>query len=179
MADTLPAAMAAVQAKLPKIAKNEKADTGKYSYTYASLADVSEAVLPLLASHGLSFVAMPTLNETGHFVLAYQLMHTSGDTLEGAYPLPSGATAQAQGSAITYARRYVLTALVGVAPEDDDGAAASAPADHETLLSKVNDLIVQLEDAGVEHDPAKIAEFATQGVPQAQKTIARLTKMLP
>ena len=189
MADNLASAMAKVQAQLPRVAKAETADTGKFSYRYASLADVSEAVLPLLAEHGLSFVCMPTISDGGHFVLAYRLMHTSGETLEGQYPLPTSATPQAQGSAITYARRYTLLSVVGVAPDDDDDGQAAEQAatsngrrpepDHETLLSKVNELIVQLEEHGVEHDPAKIAEFATQGPVQAQKTIARLTKMLP
>lgn len=117
-------ALAAVQAQLPQIGKNAKADTGKYSYTYATLSDVSDAVFPLLSAHGLSFVCMPTVTDDGSFVLHYQLLHTSGGLLEGRYPLPLQGGPQAQGSAITYARRYVLTALVGVAPDDDDGHAA-------------------------------------------------------
>ena len=191
MADNLAAAMAAVQAKLPRVHKAETADTGKYQYRYASLADVSEAVLPLLAEHGLSFVCMPTISDGGHFVLVYRLMHVSGEALEGAYPLPTSATPQAQGSAITYARRYTLLSVVGVAPDDDDdgqaaeqaatsnGRRSQAQPDHETLLSKVNELIVQLEEHGVEHDPQTICEYAVQGVGQAQATIRRLTGMLP
>jgi hypothetical protein len=196
----LAVALAKVQASLPKIAKNEKADTGKYVYTYASLADISEQVLPLLAKHGLSFACMPTLSEGGSFVLRYRLMHAEGEALEGEYPLPVQGGPQAQGSAITYARRYTLTALVGVAPEDDDGQAAQQaavpakktakktsakkvvadPADtHETLLSRVDDLIFQLKQHGVEHDPSKIAEYALQGTSEAQATIRRLTGMLP
>ena len=190
MADNLAAAMAKVQAALPRVHKGETADTGKYQYRYASLADVHAAVLPLLAEHGLSFVCMPTLSDAGHFVLAYRLMHVSGETLEGQYPLPTGGTPQAQGSAITYARRYTLLSVVGVAPDDDDDGHAAEQAattngqraprpDHETLLDKVNQLIVQLEEHGIEHDPATICEYAVQGVGQAQATIRRLTGMLP
>lgn len=136
---TLAAALAAVQAQLPDIRKTETAKVatktgGSYEYSYADLADVSRAVLPLLGQHGLSFLAKPTLTEAGRFVLAYKLLHVSGDHEAGEYPLPSG-TAQEIGSAITYARRYVLCAITGATPDrDDDGSDANkvavrAPAD--------------------------------------------------
>jgi len=183
MADTLRQSMAQVQADLPHVRKAERADTGKYAYTYASLADVSEAVLPLLGRNGLAFVCMPTLNDAGHLVLDYRLMHESGEELEGQWPLPSAAQPQQVGSAITYARRYVLCALVGVAPDDDDdGQAATTtapPADHDQLMAQVSGLLEQLEQAGVEHDPAKIADYATKGPAQAAKTVQRLQGMLP
>ena len=87
-------------------------------------ADVTAAVMPLLAKNGLSFSAKPTLDEDGRFVLAYSLRHTSGESDGGVYPLPSG-NPQQVGSALTYARRYILSAIVGVAAEeDDDGRAA-------------------------------------------------------
>lgn len=127
----LAAALAAVQAKLPEVRKTETATVpmksgGKYSYTYADLADVSRAVLPLLGAHGLSFTCKPTINEGGRFVLAYSLLHAAGEREDGEYPLPASGTAQEIGSAITYGRRYVLCAITGVAPdEDDDGSAAS------------------------------------------------------
>lgn len=128
--DTLAAALAAFQADLPVIDKGETATVetkggGSYSYTYADLADISHQVMPLLAEHGLSFTATPTHDEGGRFVLAYSLLHTSGESRDGAFPLPN-ATPQQVGSAITYARRYCLCAVTGVAPadEDDDGRAA-------------------------------------------------------
>ncbi|HEY9354216.1 MAG TPA: ERF family protein [Nocardioides sp.] len=125
----LAAALAAVQAELPRIHKGQTAKVplkngGEYSYTYADLADVSAAVLPLLGKHGLAFTAWPTL--TGNrFVLRYELLHSSGESKGGEYPLPMDAGAQALGSAITYARRYCLCAVSGVAPDDDDDAAAA------------------------------------------------------
>jgi ERF superfamily len=131
---SLRAALVAFQAELPKIAKLNEAEVRpkegrSYTYTYADLADVSEVVLPKLAEHGLSFSAAPTLYE-GNFVLAYRLLHVSDpdDVIAGFYPLPSpNAPPQALGSAITYARRYALLAVTGVAPGGDDDDAASAP----------------------------------------------------
>lgn len=133
MADhkNLAEALAAVQAELPKVGKGNRADVksdkGSYSYRYADLADINQAILPLLGKHGLSFTAMPTLDESGRFVLAYRLQHANGDALQGVYPLPSSGRPQEVGSAITYARRYCLCAVTGIAAdEDDDGKAAQA-----------------------------------------------------
>lgn len=81
--------------------------------------------MPLLGKHGLSFTAQPTLDGNGRFVLAYRLMHAGGDSQEGVYPLPAQGSAQEYGSAITYARRYALCSVVGVAAEDDDDGQAA------------------------------------------------------
>jgi len=129
--DNLFAALAALQADLPRIGKGETAKVpgkdGKqgYTYKYADLADVSQAVLPRLAKHGLAFTSKPTLID-GQFVLVYKLTHISGETDEGVYPLPSNGTPQAIGGAITYARRYSLCAVTGVAPDGDDDDAGAA-----------------------------------------------------
>jgi hypothetical protein len=127
---TLAAALAAVQARLPEIRKGETAKVatktgGSYVYAYASLSDVSMAILPLLGAAGLCWITRPTVNDAGRLVLAYELRHTSGESVTGEYPLSPG-TPQDVGSQITYFRRYLLCAVAGVAPdEDDDGAAAS------------------------------------------------------
>lgn len=128
MTDTkhgLAEALAAFQAEIPSVVKGKTGDAGSYKYQYADLSDVTEKVLPLLGKHGLSFSAKPTHNERGAFVLAYTLRHVGGESDSGEYPLPNG-NAQQIGSAITYARRYVLCAVTGVAPggDDDDGHGA-------------------------------------------------------
>lgn len=128
---TLSAALAMFQRNLPTIRKSETAEVqtktgGKYKYSYADLAAVSQAVLPQLGAVGLSWVTRPTVNEAGKLVLAYSLRHVSGgECIEGEYPL-SGGTPQEIGSAITYARRYCLCSVTGVAPEQDDDDAAAA-----------------------------------------------------
>lgn len=131
--DNLTAALASVQANLPHITKGKTAtvrtDKGSYSYSYADLGDIAPAIHPLLAQVGLAFVALPTVTDDGRFVLAFSLRHTSGETIEGSYPLPdpTRTTPQQIGSAITYARRYTLCCVTGVVPdEDDDGATANA-----------------------------------------------------
>jgi hypothetical protein len=120
-------ALAALQAEMPKVVKNKTAKVrmkagGEYSYKYADLADVSDAILPCLARHGLAFISRPTWTADGRFVLAYSLVHESGEREDGEYPLPAGLPPQETGSAITYGRRYALTSATGIAADEDDDA---------------------------------------------------------
>lgn len=121
----LAAAMAKVQAELPKLERDRTVEVTQksgatYSYSYATLANLTEAVLPLLARNGLSFVAMPGAGSDGKMCLVYHLMHESGETLSGEFPLAAEGGIQVLGGRITYARRYCLAAVVGIAADEDD-----------------------------------------------------------
>lgn len=121
---TLIEALSQLQGRLPKIHRGQKATVGAYSYSYAGLDTVTEALLPLLSELGLAWTCRPTVI-AGSFVLAYQLVHESGEHIAGEYPLPTGGAPQAIGSAISYGRRYCLAAVTGaVTTDDDDGQAA-------------------------------------------------------
>jgi hypothetical protein len=127
---TLAGSLALVQSQLPRIVKDRTAEVptktgGMYSYSYADLAAVSAEILPLLGRCGLAWVTRPTTVE-GRFVLTYHLLHVSGEVIDGEFPLPPPSTPQAMGSAITYARRYTLCAVTGVAADTDDDDAAHA-----------------------------------------------------
>lgn len=126
----LTAALSALQADLPTVGKDQTAtvrsEKGNYTFNYADLFDVSAAILPKLQGHGLAWTTKPTLTDDGKFVLRYELRHTSGESVCGAFPLPNTTRPQEMGSAITYARRYALCAVTGVAPEDEDDNAAAA-----------------------------------------------------
>lgn len=131
--ENLAAALAAVQTEIPSVAKGNTAQVastkGSYSYRYADLAEITPLILPLLGKNGLAFSAQPTMVGDA-FVLHYTLAHESSEAIEGIYPLPDPTHARPQeiGSAITYARRYALCAVTGVAPGGDDDDAASANA---------------------------------------------------
>lgn len=121
-------ALAEFQKNIPVITKDSTADAGKYTYGYAALDKIVPIVLPLLAAQGIAYTAVPDWTAQG-FGLRAALVHESGEKFEGFYPLGSPTNpAQAIGSAISYARRYALLSLTGIAPvgEDDDGAAAQA-----------------------------------------------------
>ena len=118
-------AMLAVQAESPTIAKN--ATNPHFRSKYAPLDTIVETVGPILAKHGLVWTTLPTVNNT----LMYRLTHApTGEALEGEMPLLLAKNdAQGFGSAITYARRYAMVAVLNlVADDDDDGNAASAGA---------------------------------------------------
>ena len=123
----LAAALAQVQRDLPVVVKAKTAAVGKYSYRYAGLPDVTAAVMPLLAENGLSFIAHPRPVEGGGYELAATLLHTSGESITGALPI-NGRTPQEIGSAITYARRYLIGCLTGVVTDDDDDGHIAARA---------------------------------------------------
>lgn len=92
---------------------------------YADLASVWEACRDQLSAHGLSVFQTTDDGPQGVTVIT-TLAHSSGEWVRGKLTLkPVKEDPQGVGSAITYARRYALAAIVGVAPEDDDGNAAS------------------------------------------------------
>jgi len=95
---------------------------------YADLASVVEAIRVAFSSNGLSYIQTVEPSDKDEVRVETTLLHSSGEWIAcGVLSLPvSKADAQGYGSALTYARRYSLSAAVGVAPEDDDGNAASA-----------------------------------------------------
>ncbi len=128
----LAAALAAFQANLPRVAKASQGNRGRY----ADLADVSLKVLPLLAAQGLAWTASPTVTDAGAFVLRYSLRHIGGEVIGGDYPLPNpNEPPQTLGSATTYAKRYALCAVTGVAPDNDDDDGAHATDNHHAQPS--------------------------------------------
>ena len=93
-----------------------KDDKNFYGRGYATL-DASLVVgIPIFAKHGISIIQMPTDN-----LLINLMTHASGEWIAFQYPLNiKEKNHQAQGSALTYARRYCFQALAGIAPGDDD-----------------------------------------------------------
>lgn len=119
-------ALTAFHADLPNVSKGST--NPAFKSKYADLADIVHVVLPALAKNGLAWITRPTYVD-GAFVLAYELRHISGESISGEWPLPDPTQANPQqlGSAVTYAKRYTLSAVTGIAPDtDDDGNAASA-----------------------------------------------------
>ena len=97
-----------------------------YKSRYADLAACVEAVIEGLNNNGLGLVQMMHPCEDGVAVETILLHEGGGKITGGILRLPaSKQDAQGYGSALTYARRYSLMATCGIAPEDDDGNAAS------------------------------------------------------
>jgi hypothetical protein len=126
----LATAMAKAQAEIKAALKDSK--NPHFKSSYADLTSVWDACRTALTKNGLSVVQIPNF-EGDEVWLETRLLHASGESISGRYPLrPQQQTPQGYGSALTYARRYSLAAMVGVvADEDDDGNAASNRGNYE------------------------------------------------
>lgn len=93
---------------------------------YADLASCWDACRSQLAANNLAVIQTTEVTEAGT-VLVTTLAHSSGEWMRGYLPvLTKDSGPQGQGSGLTYARRYALAAMVGLAQIDDDGEAAQA-----------------------------------------------------
>ena len=123
--DQLATALAAAQAEMTNPEKTKTAKVasakGQYTYKYADIGDGLNLLRPLLAKNGLSFI-QPTVYEGDQIILKTRLMHASGQWIECDYPVCTIAGHQQMGAALTYARRYALFSLVGIAAEEDTDA---------------------------------------------------------
>lgn len=104
---------------------------------YATLGDVLNEVRPVLAKNGLSILQMPS-GDGGLVQLTTLIMHSSGEWIE-TEPIimrPEKPNAQGIGSVLTYARRYSLSAILGIASEDDDDGNEASQPDKKDAPSK-------------------------------------------
>ena len=116
----LVAALAKAQVQFAPVKRDKtvkvKTKSGQeYSFQYAPLDKILEAVRAPLAANGLAIIQM--LDDGA---LVTSLMHESGAIVSGRVDLPETTDIQALGSAITYLRRYAIQAVLGIAAEDDD-----------------------------------------------------------
>jgi hypothetical protein len=147
-----PANLATAFANAQKEIANPKFDSTNphFKSKFASLAAVRNAIIPVFAKHGLSVIQDLQTTERGISCLTI-LLHSSGERLDvGPLVMPAmKPDAMSYGSAATYARRYSLLALAGVAGEDpeseDDGVIASAPQDALSAeqISRITELLAE------------------------------------
>ncbi len=115
----LSAALAAFQGEIRNPANT--AHNPFFKSKYAPLPDILNLVRPVMARHGLALLQMPSAD--GDEVQVHQvLLHCSGEWIATPPVVARAekATAQGAGSAITYLRRYGLSAVLGISSEDDD-----------------------------------------------------------
>lgn len=172
-------ALASAQGAMEAAKKDKNNPAFGKASKYADLASIWDAVREPLSKHGLSVVQLPFTDEQGRVNISTLLMHSSGQWIEASYALsPTKNDPQGFGSAITYMKRYALTGM-GVAPEDDDGNAASvahtngngihAPLPQEPAAKRPS-------PAKPEDEAAKWAKWATDYVTNTIKTPSALRK---
>jgi len=114
----LAAALAAAQGMMENAVMNRV--NPHFKSKYADLAAIFDAARKPLSANGLAIV-----QTIGDGVLHTRLLHTSGQWIASEHPLPMSGKPQEIGSALTYARRYSLSALIGIAADEDDDANAA------------------------------------------------------
>lgn len=132
----------------------EDAKNPFFKSNYADLTSIWRACRKSLTENGLS-VSHSTLFENGEIVLVTMLLHTSGEKIMGYFPLMlQKKDPQAIGSAITYAKRYALAAIVGVCVEGEDDDAEQSMDRKATLTEEQ---VYKLTEAiGADHDARKL-----------------------
>jgi hypothetical protein len=114
--DLIAAALAKAQGEVKNPSFNRV--NPHFKSKYADLGEVLGVVRPALSKNGISIMQMTDVTDTG-IVLHTRLTHESGQWIEGVYPVSPMGTHQQMGASLTYAKRQALSAIVGVAGEDD------------------------------------------------------------
>ncbi|HFR3342899.1 TPA: ERF family protein [Streptococcus suis] len=121
-------AFAKMQMELEQPLKN--ANNPFFKSKYVPLENVVDSITRAANKHGLSFTQFPSSDENGNVTVGTMVMHESGEWIEYD-PIcmkPVKNDPQAVGSAITYAKRYALSAIFGITSDnDDDGNEATQP----------------------------------------------------
>lgn len=170
------AAYAKAQSEMGEVVKtstNPAFTTTQRTSKYADLSAVTAAVMPAMSKNGLAVIQSP--NFDGESVTVETVVgHGAGGFFRSSISLrPTKVDPQGIGSAITYARRYALMALAGVAPEDDDGNAASEPGEPGKRFErdqrqvsapgrKSSAAVVAAKNAILASPPEKLADWATE-----------------
>lgn len=116
--------------EVPNFVTDETAQAGKKTYKYLNLATILKTIKPVFEKHGLAFSQRVTFDNTGEARQVIGTVETiifddKEQMVACSYPFFVTGDPQQVGSAITYARRYSLYAVLGIFPDkDDDGAYA-------------------------------------------------------
>jgi hypothetical protein len=129
-----------------------------FKSNYADLNSIREACMPSLNKNGI-VVLQPIVHIDGKNFVKTMLLHESGETIESFTEIVYSKQndAQAQGSGITYARRYGLQSLVNVGAADDDGNAASQPKEEMITNGQITTIETLLQNSSIdENEKSKI-----------------------
>jgi hypothetical protein len=159
----LATALAKAQAEMKNATLNKV--NPHFKSKYADLAEIIDTTREVLAKHGLSVVQTTKVVAAGDsapiLVLQTMLLHTSGQSICGDYPLPMDTSKpQLMGSAMTYARRYSHAAICNIAAEEDDDAntaQAEAKNTKPITAAQVKELSNLADEVGA--DKAKFCRY--------------------
>jgi hypothetical protein len=163
-------ALCAAQSEFTTVGKDAK--NPFYKSNYAPLDSIVEAIRPVLGKHGLSFLHLP--NADGNR-LECVILHVSGEWISAEYPVnPVKSDPQGIGSAMSYARRYSLSAMLGIATGDDDDGEAAQGRENTEKNPKTKPA-PKPNTASPNFDTAKSAERPRGNLKQCLTAIAECT----
>ena len=134
--ENLAVALSKAQAAIENVSKDKQG----YGYKYADLASCLAALKKPLADNGLSVSQLVNQDKDGKQLLVTLLIHESGQWLKSIFALENVVmkqcnSLQQMGAGITYARRYALSAIIGLTQEDDDAQTVSKASVEEKVPS--------------------------------------------
>lgn len=192
--DKVAAAIALVQAGLGSVHKDKTGkiqmkDGGSYQYKYADLATILELLREPFQENGLALIQRPLPDRDGARLQTI-IMHQSGQWIGDAgifIPTTKKDDPKAFGSAYSYARRYALTAMLGIAQHDDDAEKAGARAKAAVPKSGPKVDLVPKEkrdelEVAIQSLPAEFAaqigdKLRAEGIVWKQLTVAQHKKV--
>lgn len=168
------AALAIAQGAI--VAAEATQENTHFDYKYANLQNCLDACRKPLADNELAVIQLPTVIDGGAVQVQTILGHSSGQSITQTMTMqPEKGGPQAVGSCITYLRRYMLCAMVGIGQQDDDANLATkdpgeydriTPEQAEAILLAANDLFGDQDDAVIARMLGKV--FSTSDVPITQ-----------
>jgi len=134
---------ALVNAQKDFLSAKKSSDNPFFKSKYADLQSVISAIKESLNENGIAFIQSPTESEGDVLKLTTRLLHESGEWIEDTAVCPLvKRDPQAFGSALSYLRRYSLSAMCGIYQADDDGNEATKKTDVD-----VTDIVVAIKEA--------------------------------
>lgn len=144
--------------EVPNFVTDETAQAGNRTYKYLNLATILKTIKPVFEKHGLAFSQRVTFSNEGEARQVIGKVETiifdDKDLMVAcSYPFFVTGDPQQVGSAITYARRYSLYAVLGIFPDkDDDGAYAKQryeTADRPISAEQYAELVKAMNDHNI------------------------------
>jgi hypothetical protein len=182
--DQLVGALSKLQAEIQNLHKDKQG----YGYKYTELSSVLDVARPLCAKYEMAISQLCDNQNLDPDIIGVEtvLMHISGQYISSTLYMRVSAgkgmsPAQAAGSVITYARRYALAAILGIAQTDND--ASIKEAEHVSDMARidlVNRMITLIEDKGLQDNVASwcqyfnVADITDLQIHQVQKLIAKI-----
>jgi len=172
-------ALAAAQGKLKNpektkeaVVKGKSKSTGRayeMRYKYADIADVLNAVRPILAKEDLAVAQHTRVSDNQYLFVDTILYHGDGGSIKSEFPVcPVVADQQKMGGSLTYARRYALCALLGIAAEEDIDRADQVAEDFESGKRQAPPLGEQKQE---ERPAGKVPDFPAPDAPAEVKPV--------